>query len=138
MSQTGGKTMTAPTEPLPVLSTAPPVAIHKLLNGQKALVTGANSGIGKGAAVTLGQAGADVVVNYVEGEDAANAAVDEIRKAGANAYAHAADVIGDSIAAMFKHMINQFGTIDILVICALARLRRNSCAVASFHPYRVA
>ena len=41
-------------------STAPPVAVHKLLTGQKALVTGANSGIGRGTAIALGQAGADV------------------------------------------------------------------------------
>ena len=37
----------------------------KILKGQKALVTGANSGIGKAVAIGLGQAGADVVVNYV-------------------------------------------------------------------------
>ena len=59
-------------------STAPPVAVHRVLTGQKALVTGANSGIGKGVAIALGQAGADVVVNYVDGDDAANAVVDEI------------------------------------------------------------
>lgn len=34
-----------------------------LLKGQKALVTGANSGVGKATAVALGRAGADVVVN---------------------------------------------------------------------------
>ena len=34
------------------------------LRGQKALVTGANSGIGEGVALALGAAGADVVVNY--------------------------------------------------------------------------
>ena len=45
------------------------------LTGQKALVTGANSGIGKAIAIALGQAGADVIVNYVEGDDAANAVV---------------------------------------------------------------
>ena len=36
----------------------------KILAGQKALVTGANSGIGKAVALALGAAGADVVVNY--------------------------------------------------------------------------
>jgi len=45
------------TEASPSQSTAPPVAVHKLLSGQKALVTGANSGIGKGVAIALGAAG---------------------------------------------------------------------------------
>ncbi|MCH2118959.1 MAG: SDR family NAD(P)-dependent oxidoreductase, partial [Pirellulales bacterium] len=45
--------------------------IPKILKGQKALVTGANSGIGKGVALALGQAGAEVMVNYVSHQDAA-------------------------------------------------------------------
>ena len=45
--------------------------IAKVLLGQKALVTGANSGIGRAVALAFGQAGADVVVNYVVGGDAA-------------------------------------------------------------------
>jgi glucose 1-dehydrogenase len=106
-------------------STAPPVTIHKLLTGQKALVTGANSGIGKGVAIALGQAGADVVVNYVDSDDAANAVVEEIRKAGSKAYAHKADVSSeDQVAAMFKRMMQEFGTVDILV--SNAGLQRDS------------
>jgi glucose 1-dehydrogenase len=93
---------------------APPAA--RLLRGQKALVTGANSGIGRGVALGLAQAGADVVVNYVAGDDAANAVVAEIRALGVNAYAHKADVSAeDQVAGMFKLMVQQFGTIDILV-----------------------
>ena len=65
---------------------------HKLLKGQKALVTGPNSGIGKGIAVALGEAGADVVVNYVRDEPAENEVVDKIRRCGSQAYAHGADV----------------------------------------------
>jgi len=102
---------------VPVLkSTAPNVPIHKTLMGQKALVTGANSGIGRGVAIALGQAGADVVVNYVEGDDAANAVVDELRGFGVQALAYKADVSSEEqVAAMFRQMIAQFGTIDILV-----------------------
>src|SRR5215831_17552907 len=43
----------------------PSCEMRKILTGQKALATGANSGIGKTVAIALGQAGADVVVNYV-------------------------------------------------------------------------
>ena len=53
------------------------------LAGQKALVTGANSGIGEAVAIALGEAGADVVVNYVTGEDRAEAVCEEIRRRGA-------------------------------------------------------
>jgi glucose 1-dehydrogenase len=114
-------------------STAPPVAVHKLLSGQKALVTGANSGIGKGVAIALGEAGADVVVNYVDGDDAANAVVEQITKSGARAYAHKADVSSeDQVAAMFARMKQEFGTTDILV--ANAGLQRD----AAFHQMTLA
>ncbi len=117
--------MTTSTAASSTESTAPPVAIHRNLTGQKALVTGANSGIGKGVAIALGQAGADVVVNYVDGDDAANAVVEEIRKSGVKAYAHQADVSSeDQVAAMFARMMQEFGTIDILV--SNAGLQRDS------------
>jgi glucose 1-dehydrogenase len=47
----------------------PACPIQKLLKGQKALVTGANSGIGQGIAIALAHAGADVVVNCHSGEE---------------------------------------------------------------------
>ncbi len=97
-------------------STAPALPAQRVLAGQKALVTGANSGIGRGVALKLGEAGADVVVNYVDDEAAAEAVVAAIRGAGADAIAIKADVSSESeVAAMFEQAIAHFGTIDILV-----------------------
>jgi glucose 1-dehydrogenase len=94
----------------------PECAAEKVLIGQKALVTGANSGIGQAVAISLGQAGADVVVNYVSGDRQADEVVGEIQKAGSRAYAHLADVAKeDQVHAMFDKMFNEFGTIDILI-----------------------
>ena len=89
---------------------------ERVLKGQKALVTGANSGIGQAVAVGLGQAGADVVVNFVRGQAAANEVVGEIQKAGSRAYAHRADVSDENqVQDMFRKMFSEFGTIDILI-----------------------
>jgi glucose 1-dehydrogenase len=97
-------------------ATAPVREIPQVLRGQKALVTGANSGIGRAVALALGQAGADVVVNYVTRPDAAEQVVQQIRSAGTNAYAHLADVSReDQVQEMFRQMVERLGRIDILV-----------------------
>lgn len=100
----------------------PPVVLPSLerqavLKGQKALVTGAGSGIGKQVAIALGHAGADVVVNYVIDPDKAEETVQEIkRRCGVEALAVQADVSSeDQVQAMFKKMCQEYGTIDILV-----------------------
>jgi len=99
--------------PKPVMPRVPP---QKLLLGQKALVTGASSGIGRAIARALGDAGADVVVNYASGQDKAEALVSEIRANGSRALALRADVSEESeVRDMFGRMIAELGTIDILV-----------------------
>lgn len=115
------------TDPHPTAAASTPALppIPTMLTGQKALVTGANSGIGEAVAIALGQAGADVAVNYVTGEDSAQAVVDKIRGFGVKAQAYRADVSDEAqVAAMFEQMIADFGTIDILV--ANAGLQRDS------------
>jgi glucose 1-dehydrogenase len=99
--------------PRPVMPQVPP---QQLLLGQKALVTGASSGIGRAIALALGQAGADVVVNYVAGEDKAEEVCREIREFGVRALAVRADVSDEAqVRAMFARMLEAFGTIDVLV-----------------------
>ena len=86
------------------------------LKGQAALVTGASSGIGEAVALGLGEAGADVVVNYISNEDTALAVVEKIKSFGSRAIAVKADVSKeDEVKSMFRAMFNEFGTIDILV-----------------------
>ncbi|MBJ6639782.1 SDR family oxidoreductase [Streptomyces sp. DHE7-1] len=96
-----------------------------MLKGQKALVTGANSGIGRATAVAMGRAGADVVVNYVAGRDEAEQVVEEITAFGVRAAAYEADVSKeDQVVAMMDRMVQEFGTVDILV--ANAGLQRDA------------
>lgn len=95
---------------------APVVPTQKLLTGQKALVTGASSGIGRAIAIALAEAGADVVVNYASSDRKSLDVVKEISEIGVRTYAHKADVSDESqVDGMFQRMIQKFGTIDILV-----------------------
>lgn len=94
----------------------PRCVVPVLLKGQKALVTGANTGIGRAVALALGQGGADVVVNWHTGAEAAEETVEEIRASGVRAYAHRADVSSEvDVQRMFARMLEELGTIDILV-----------------------
>lgn len=89
---------------------------EKKLAGQTALVTGANSGIGEGIALSLGQAGANVVVNYVVNPDDAKAVVEKIKSTGSNAIAIQADVSNEEqVISMYQQAISKYGTVDILV-----------------------
>ncbi|MBL9129391.1 MAG: SDR family oxidoreductase [Verrucomicrobiales bacterium] len=94
----------------------PACPAHRVLEGQKAIVTGANSGIGRAVAVALGRAGADVLVNYVTRPEAAEEAAREVRRFGVRALTFRADVRReDEVEAMFRAAVAEFGTVDILV-----------------------
>ncbi|HEX5794852.1 MAG TPA: SDR family NAD(P)-dependent oxidoreductase [Geminicoccaceae bacterium] len=94
----------------------PNLPSYPVLRSQKALVTGAGSGIGRAVALALGRAGAAVAVNYRVKEDEARAIVDEIEAGGGAAFAVQGDVSREAdVQRMFAQAVERFGRLDILV-----------------------
>jgi glucose 1-dehydrogenase len=117
---------TEPDAPAPPHSgRVPDVPYHQVLLGQPAIVTGANSGIGRAVALGLAQAGADVVVNYVTDAPAADEVAHRIEAMGRKAITVKADVSDeDEVAAMVEGTIAHFGTFHVMV--SNAGLQRDS------------
>jgi NAD(P)-dependent dehydrogenase (short-subunit alcohol dehydrogenase family) len=81
---------------------APAVADLLSLNGQRALVTGASGNIGHGIAVRLAEAGADIIVHYVNDADGAAVTVNAIKATGRDAVSVQADLTrAEEVARLF-------------------------------------
>ena len=86
------------------------------LAGRTALVTGASRGIGRGIALALARAGADIAVNYTRDEAAAAETVAAIQALGRKAKAYRASVTDeDACAAMIAAIAADFGAMSILI-----------------------
>ncbi len=106
------------------------------LTGNTAMVTGASRGIGRGIALRLAEAGANVIVNYHDpGEldlgrnnlaDAAEV-VETISKSGGQAVAIEADVSDQLVVErLIRETVRTFGSLDILV---------NNAGICPFHDF---
>ena len=85
------------------------------LDGRVALITGAGSGIGRGTAVEMANAGADIVAVDVR-RDAADETADMVRAIGSRALAVETDVTNaESVGAMMSSAVREFGGVDVLV-----------------------
>jgi len=89
---------------------------RNFLNGKVALVTGASRGIGRGIALTLAEAGADIIVHYARKAGMAQEVVDEIESMGRRAIAVKANFAEkEKIDAMLNHIEDVFGGVDIFI-----------------------
>lgn len=94
----------------------------KSLAGHTALVTGASRNIGREIALSLSQAGANIIVNTLQDMAAAEAVVAEIRAGGGNAMVAVADVVNrDQVHEMVEAGKREFGKVDIMIANASAR-----------------
>ncbi len=86
------------------------------LTGKTALVTGGSRGIGRACALRLAEAGADIVINYVTSQAAADQTAERIQELGRNVAVVKADVSErDDCESMMKFVDERFGKLDILV-----------------------
>jgi len=84
--------------------------------GRIALVTGGSRGIGRATAIALGRAGANVAINFLTQEDAANEVALEIKNSGCNASIFQGDVSQSlEVDRMVAEISGKLGPIDILV-----------------------
>ena len=86
-----------------------------VLAGRVAVVTGAQQGIGAAIALAAAEAGASVVVNYLDDEGAAAGVVASTQAAGANAVAVQADIAEPREVERLMAAADEFGGVDILV-----------------------
>ncbi|MGE0851419.1 MAG: SDR family NAD(P)-dependent oxidoreductase [Hyphomicrobiaceae bacterium] len=86
------------------------------LEGKRALVTGAQQGIGRAVVLALARAGADVAINWLEGQSAVNQLAQEVREVQRRAVTVHGDVSKHSDVTRFvEEACRGLGGIDILI-----------------------
>ena len=92
-----------------------------MLKNKKAIITGGNQGIGRGIALAMAQAGADILIQYRSSESLAMKTCNTIQNLGREAFALQADFTQEKDTCNFiDKAIETLGGADILINCAAA------------------
>jgi enoyl-[acyl-carrier protein] reductase III len=108
--------------------------MSEALAGRVALVTGAARGIGRAVALKLASAGCDVVANYYNSHDEAEAVCAEVRAMGRRAVAIKASVgLPESVEELFVELKKHFDRVDIVVSNAASGVLRPTLEMTLKH-----
>jgi NAD(P)-dependent dehydrogenase (short-subunit alcohol dehydrogenase family) len=89
---------------------------HDRLAGKKAVITGADSGIGRAVAIAFAREGADVLISYLNEDEDARETARWVEEAGRQAVLVPGDLSrGDTVTEVVDRAVSEFGRIDILV-----------------------
>lgn len=101
------------------------MALRFDFHGKVALVTGSSRGIGKGLALRLAEAGADLVINYRKSDELAEGVAADIRAMGRRAHPVRADLADpEAVRRMFREIREVYGGLDVLIASAASSVFR--------------
>ena len=97
------------------------------LEGKAAVITGGDSGIGRGVAIAYAREGADVLISYLEEHDDARETARWVTAAGRKAVLVPGDIQDEAhCRAIIQRAVAEFGKVDVLVNNAAYQMTRDS------------
>jgi short-subunit dehydrogenase len=133
----GVRTLQAFSRRIPVGGGVLAPSLDDAVCGKTVLITGASSGIGRAAAMKLGEAGATILL-VARTKEKLEELADEIEDLGGTAYAHPCNLADmDDIDRMADEVLERYEAVDILINNAGKSIRRSvSLAYDRFHDYQ--
>ncbi len=112
-------------------------SLEDAVSGKTVLITGASSGIGRAAALKIGEAGGTVLL-VARTKEKLDELADEIEDVGGTAYSHPCNLTDmDDIDRMADEVLTKYDAVDILINNAGKSIRRSvSRAYDRFHDYQ--